>query len=143
MRRCANQAVQRVSNKPPPARCHGPHKEKRQRLHISRRHRGAFGGRLFNSNTPKFAASKDESMNNEQVPSEKVRSLQPEATHIARVAHNLILSVFVVAQVSFSSSPPITRVAIIRGLHITASTGFEGHHTRPSHNCKHGLRRCA
>ena len=73
-------------------------------------------------------------MKTEQVPSEKPRSPQPEAAHIARVAHNLILSVLVAEQVSFSSSPPITRVAIIRGLHITASTGIE---SAPSHNIPH------
>jgi len=73
-------------------------------------------------------------MKTEQVPGEKPRSPQPEAAHIARVAHNLILSVLVATQVSFSSSPPTTRVAIIRGLHITASTGFEG---APSHNIPH------
>ena len=73
-------------------------------------------------------------MRTEQVPSEKPRSPQPEAAHIARVAHNLILSVLVAEQVSFSSSPPITRVAIIRGLHITASTGIE---SAPSHNIPH------
>ena len=73
-------------------------------------------------------------MRTEQVPSEKPRSPQPEAAHIARVAHNLILSVLVAEQVSFSSSRPITRVAIIRGLHITASTGIE---SVPSHNIPH------
>ena len=78
-----------------------------------------------------FTACKDERMKTEQVPSEKPRSPQPEAAHIARVAHNLILSVLVAEQVSFSLSPPITRVAIIRGLHITASTGIE---SAPSHN---------
>ena len=69
-------------------------------------------------------------MNNEQVPSEKVRSLQPEATHIARVAHNLILSVFVVAQVSFSfvlhdtaDSPPQPHTRCIVGVRAQSKDG--------------------
>ena len=62
-------------------------------------------------------------MKTEQVPGEKPRSPQPEAAHIARVAHNLILSVLVATQVSFSLSPPITRVAIICGLDLRLELG--------------------
>ena len=72
-------------------------------------------------------------MKTEQVPGEEPCSPHPEAAHIARVAHNLILSVLVATQVSFSSSPPITRVAIMCGLHITASTGFEGAPRKPQY----------
>ena len=62
----------------------------------------------------------------EQVPGKPPRFPPPAAANIARAVHNLITCVLIAAQVSSSSKPPTTRVAIIRGLHIAANSGFEG-----------------
>ena len=67
----------------------------------------------------------------EQVPGKPPRFPPPAAANIARAVHNLIICVLIAAQVSSSSKPPTTRVAIIRGLHIAANSGFEG---APCHN---------
>ena len=48
--------------------------------------------------------------------------------------HNLIQCVLIAAQVSSSSKPPMTRVAIVRNLHTAASIGFEG---APCHDILH------
>ena len=70
----------------------------------------------------------------EQVPGKPPRFPPPAAANIARAVHNLIICVLIAAQVSSSSKPPTTRVAIIRGLHIAANSGFEG---APCHNILH------
>ena len=70
----------------------------------------------------------------EQAPSKPPRFPPPADAHIARAVHNLIICVLIAAQVSSSSKPPMTRVAIVRNLHMAASTGFEG---APCHNILH------
>ena len=70
----------------------------------------------------------------EQIPGKPPRFPPPAAANIARAVHNLIICVLIAAQVSSSSKPPTTRVAIIRGLHTAANSGFEG---APCHNILH------
>ena len=70
----------------------------------------------------------------EQVPGKPLRSPPPAAANIAREVHNLIQCVLIAAQVSSSSKPPMTRVAIVRNLHTAASVGFEG---APCHDILH------
>ena len=48
----------------------------------------------------------------EQAPSKPPRFPPPADAHIARAVHNLIICVLIAAQVSSSSKPPMTRVAI-------------------------------
>ena len=70
----------------------------------------------------------------EQATGKPPRSPPPAAAKIAREVHNLIQCVLVAAQVSSSSKPPMTRVAIVRNLHMAASIGFEG---APCHDILH------
>ena len=70
----------------------------------------------------------------EQIPGKPLRSPPPAAANIAREVHNLIQCVLVAAQVSSSSKPPMTRVAIVRNLHPAASIAFEG---APCHDILH------